>query len=74
MLDAACIEAERLNRFGGNLLDMTSIEAGAIRLNIELVDIQDQVGCAFAAVEQRIGNRAVDIKFPTVAQVYRKMT
>jgi two-component system sensor histidine kinase KdpD len=61
LLDSACSEAERLNRFVGNLLDMTRIEAGAIRLNVELCDVQDLVGCALAAVEQRIGNRQVEI-------------
>jgi two-component system sensor histidine kinase KdpD len=64
LLDSACSEAERLNRFVGNLLDMTRIEAGAIRPNTELCDIQDLVGCALAAVEQRIGNRSVEIKLP----------
>jgi two-component system sensor histidine kinase KdpD len=61
LLDSACSEAERLNRFVGNLLDMTRIEAGAIRPNTELCDIQDLVGCALAAVKQRIGNRSVEI-------------
>jgi two-component system sensor histidine kinase KdpD len=61
LLESACSEAERLNRFVGNLLDMTRIEAGAIRLNVELCDIQDLVGCALAAVEQRIGDRPVEI-------------
>ena len=61
LLDSACSEAERLNRFVGNLLDMTRIEAGAIRLNLELCDVQDLVGCALAAVDQRIGNRQVEI-------------
>jgi two-component system sensor histidine kinase KdpD len=61
-LDSACSEAERLNRFVGNLLDMTRIEAGAIRLNAELCDVQDLIGCAMAATEQRIGNRSVEIK------------
>ncbi|MEI6208557.1 MAG: sensor histidine kinase KdpD [Desulfuromonadales bacterium] len=62
LLDSACSEAERLNRFVGNLLDMTRIEAGAIRLNAELCDVQDLLGCAMAATEQRIGNRSVEIK------------
>ena len=62
LLDSACSEAERLNRFVGNLLDMTRIEAGAIRLNAELCDVQDLVGCAMAATEQRIGNRSVEIR------------
>jgi two-component system sensor histidine kinase KdpD len=62
LLDSACSEAERLNRFVGNLLDMTRIEAGAIRLNAEICDVQDLVGCAMAAIEQRIGNRSVEIR------------
>ena len=62
LLDSACSEAERLNRFVGNLLDMTRIEAGAIRLNVELCDVQDLVGCALAAVKQRIGNRSIEIR------------
>jgi two-component system sensor histidine kinase KdpD len=39
-------EAERLNRFIANLLDMTRLEAGAIRPNTELVDLTDLVGSA----------------------------
>jgi len=62
LLDAACSEAERLNRFVGNLLDMTRIEAGAIRLKEELCDMQDLVGCALAATEQRLGSRQVEIR------------
>ncbi len=64
LLDSACSEAERLNRFVGNLLDMTRIEAGAVRLNAEMCDVQDLIGCAMAAVEQRIGNRPVEIRLP----------
>jgi two-component system, OmpR family, sensor histidine kinase KdpD len=62
LLDTACSEAERLNRFVGNLLDMTRIEAGAIRLNFEPCDVQDLVGCALAALEPRIGSREISFK------------
>lgn len=64
LLETACDEAERLNRFVGNLLDMTRIEAGSIRLNVEPCDIQDLVGCALAAMERRIGERKVDVLIP----------
>src|SRR5207302_9027072 len=37
-------EAERLNRFVGNLLDMTRLESGAIDLKLDLVDIAEIVG------------------------------
>ncbi len=62
LLETACGEAERLNRFVGNLLDMTRIEAGAIRLNFEPCDVQDLIGCALAALETRMGNREVSFK------------
>lgn len=62
LLETAADEAERLNRFVGNLLDMTRIEAGAIRLNSELCDIQDLVGCAMAAIKQRVGGRSIRIR------------
>ncbi|MDR3578935.1 MAG: sensor histidine kinase KdpD [Oryzomonas sp.] len=62
LLDTACGEAERLNRFVANLLDMTRIEAGAVRLNLEPCDVQDLVGCALAVLEPRLGNREVSFK------------
>jgi two-component system sensor histidine kinase KdpD len=45
-------EAERLNRFVGNLLDMTRLESGAIELKLDLVDVTEIVGVAL----ERAGN------------------
>src|SRR5207302_5074520 len=45
-------EAERLSRFVANLLDMTRLEAGAIDLKLDLVDIAEIVGAAL----ERAGN------------------
>jgi two-component system sensor histidine kinase KdpD len=39
-------EAQRLNRFISDLLDMTRLEAGAVELRSELVDLSDIVGSA----------------------------
>jgi two-component system sensor histidine kinase KdpD len=39
-------EAMRLNRFVANLLDMARVEAGALRLNLEPVDLTDAVAAA----------------------------
>jgi two-component system sensor histidine kinase KdpD len=47
-------EADRLNRLVGNLLSMTRIESGAIKLHLEPGDIQDVVGTAL----EQLGNRA----------------
>jgi two-component system sensor histidine kinase KdpD len=65
LLDTAWEEAERLNRFVGNLLDMTQLESGAIKLRRELCDVQDLVGCALAALERRMAARKVDLRVPS---------
>ncbi len=75
LLDTAWEEAERLNRFVGNLLDMTKLEAGAVKLRRELVDVQDLVGCSLAALERRLGTRKVDLHVPsTLPPVRMDMT
>lgn len=65
LLDTAWDEAERLNRFVGNLLDMTKLEAGAVKLRRELCDVEDLVGCALAAMERRLGDRKVELDIPS---------
>jgi two-component system sensor histidine kinase KdpD len=64
LLDTAWEEAGRLNRFVGNLLDMTRLEAGELRPKQELCDVQDLVGCALAALDQRLEKRRVDVSLP----------
>jgi two-component system sensor histidine kinase KdpD len=41
-------EAERLNRFVGNLLDMMRLESGVLKLNREWVEMGDVIGTALA--------------------------
>jgi two-component system sensor histidine kinase KdpD len=65
LLATAWEEAGRLNRFVGNLLDMTRLEAGAVKLNRELNDVQDLVGCALAAIEPRAGVRKIQVQIPS---------
>lgn len=43
LIDSATYQAQRLNHLVGNLLDMTRLEAGAMRLNREPTDLQDLV-------------------------------
>jgi two-component system sensor histidine kinase KdpD len=62
LLETACSEADRLNRFVGNLLDMTRIEAGAVKLNLEPCDVQELVGCVLAVMETRNDTRKVSFK------------
>ena len=64
LLATAGEEAARLNRFVGNLLDMTRLEAGVIKLKEEPCDVQDLIGCALAHLEQRLDERPVNISLP----------
>jgi len=66
LLDTAWEEAERLNRFVGNLLDMTHLEAGDVKLRRAVCDVQDLVGCALAAMERRLGTRKVALDVPAI--------
>jgi two-component system, OmpR family, sensor histidine kinase KdpD len=64
LLDAAWEEAGRLNRFVGNLLDMTRLEAGALKLKRDPCDVQDLVGCALTVLDTQLGSRKVEVRLP----------
>jgi two-component system sensor histidine kinase KdpD len=64
LIDTAAEEAGRLNRLVGNLLDMTRLEAGAIKVKREPRDVQDAIGAALQQVAERLGNRPVEIDVP----------
>ncbi len=57
-------EADRLNRLVGNLLSMTRIESGAIKLHLEPGDIEDVVGTALEQLNKRIANHKVEVNIP----------
>ncbi|HEX7973639.1 MAG TPA: sensor histidine kinase KdpD, partial [Anaerolineales bacterium] len=64
LLDTAREEADRLNRLVGNLLNMTRIEAGAMRISFELSDVQDVIGTALEQVNNRLDDRQVFVNIP----------
>jgi len=54
-------EAERLNRFVSNLLDMTRIESGAIELKLELIDVTEIVGSALQRAGSVLAGHRVEV-------------
>ncbi len=54
-------EAERLNRFVGNLLDMTRLESGAVELRLDLVDIAEIVGAALERAGSVLAQHQVEV-------------
>lgn len=62
--------ADRMNRFVNNLLDMARLEAGVLKLNKDLADIQDIIGVAVsrmdAQLDQRSFSMTIDPDLPMV--------
>ena len=54
-------EAERLNRFIANLLDMTRLESGAIEPRLELIDLADVVGSALQRAARVLAKHRVEV-------------
>ncbi len=54
-------EAERLNRFIGNLLDMTRLESGAVNLKPVPVDLGEIVGTALQRAHRLLADHRVEI-------------
>jgi len=64
-------EAERLNRYVGNLLDMTRLEGGALRLRTDWTDVRDVLGAAAGRVTRRLGDRVLTRDYPAELSLVR---
>jgi two-component system sensor histidine kinase KdpD len=62
LMAAVQAEAERLNRFIGNLLDMTRLESGAIDLKPELTDLGEIIGTALERAAKLLAAHRVEIE------------
>jgi two-component system sensor histidine kinase KdpD len=64
LIETASEEADRLNRLVGNLLDMTRLEAGAMRVKRDACDLQDLIGSSLEEVGSRLADRSVMLDVP----------
>jgi len=64
LIDTVEGEAQRLNRFVANLLDMARVEAGALRLNIEPIDLTDAVGAAVQDTRRALEGHEIELNVP----------
>jgi len=67
LIESAEEEADRLNRLVGNLLDMTRLEAGTLRLRAEPCDVSDVIGSALEQLSTRLYDRQVSVRVPADA-------
>jgi two-component system sensor histidine kinase KdpD len=64
LLESIRDEAERLNRYVGDLLDMTRLEAGGVAPRTESTDLRDVVSAAADRVGRRLGDRKLVRDYP----------
>ena len=70
LLEAAREQADYLNRLVGNLLEMTRLGGGAVRLRLERVDIEDLVGASLTQMGAALDGRDVKITVePNLPQI-----
>jgi len=60
--DTICEEAERLERLLGNLLDMTRLESGAVKVKRDWVPVEELVGSALTRLEGKLQGRPIDVQ------------
>ncbi len=65
LIELALEETARMNRFVSNLLDITRLEAGVLRIHKEPYDFQDLIGSCLASFEPRLKNRKVEVRLPS---------
>jgi two-component system, OmpR family, sensor histidine kinase KdpD len=64
-------EAQRMNHFVANLLDMVRLESGVVRLNRQWCDIQDILGVALREVKDVLQDRPLRINVPASLPLVR---
>lgn len=64
LVENAREEAERLNRLVGNLLDMTRIEAGVLKVAREPCDVLEIISAALEPLTERLRGRPVTVEAP----------
>lgn len=64
LLDTLEGEAQRLNRFVANLLDMVRVEAGALSLKIEATDLTDAVSAAVHDMRRSLAGHPINLAIP----------
>ena len=64
MVQVGLDEAERLNRLITNLLDVSRIEAGALRINRQPTDLQELFGSALAQFGNRDVHHPINLDLP----------
>lgn len=64
LLESVRDEAERLNRLVENLLEMTRLQSGALRLRKEWHPVEEVIGAALGRLSKRLAGRQISTRVP----------
>lgn len=64
LIETAKEEAERLNLIVRDLLDMTRLQSGHLRLNLDWYDLEDVIGAALAQAQPSIRDHPIRVQIP----------
>ena len=64
LLSTILFSAGRLNRYVRNILDITTIQSGAVTPHVDWVELEDVIGSALGAVEDALADRVVVVSVP----------
>jgi two-component system sensor histidine kinase KdpD len=64
LVDAICIEAERMERLVANILDMVRLEGGAMTLKRDWVPLEEVLGSALGRLDAKLQGREVTTDLP----------
>jgi K+-sensing histidine kinase KdpD len=64
LVDAICVEADRLDRLVRNLLDMTRLDSGTLQIRRDWVPLDEVVTSAIGRMDERLSGRAVRADIP----------
>jgi two-component system sensor histidine kinase KdpD len=64
LLETAYEESMHLNSIVGNLLDITRVEAGTLKINIKPCELRDIIGASLHALKDKLEERKVKVDIP----------
>ncbi len=64
LLSTIIEESDRLNRFIGNLLDMTRLESGALKPRTSLIELSDVIGAVLQRTTQILAAHQIKVDLP----------
>ncbi|HML39866.1 MAG TPA: sensor histidine kinase KdpD [Bellilinea sp.] len=61
LIQSAASQTRQLNHLVGNLLDMTRLQSGAVRLNETLTDVQELIGAVIGQLKERARGHNIEV-------------